>query len=77
MLDENGAKIVAVSNDQVVIYWQGVEAGRFETSMAAIRYMNAELLPNCLECGGSGFVEKWTGLGENQREQESCPSCAP
>jgi hypothetical protein len=45
MLDENGAKIVAVSDDQVVLYWQGVEAGRFETSMAAIRYMNAELLP--------------------------------
>jgi hypothetical protein len=45
MLDEDGAKIVAVSDDQVVLYWQGVEAGRFETSMAAIRYMNAELLP--------------------------------
>jgi len=45
MLEENGAKIVAVSDDQVVLYWQGVEAGRFETPMAAIRYMNAELLP--------------------------------
>ena len=45
MLDEGGAKIVAVSDDRVVLYWQGVEAGRFETSMAAIRYMNAELLP--------------------------------
>ena len=45
MLDENGAKIVAVSDDQVVLYWQGVESGRFETPMAAIRYMNAELLP--------------------------------
>lgn len=39
------AKIVAVSDDRVVLYWRGVAVGYFKTPMAAIRYMNAELIP--------------------------------
>lgn len=31
----------------------------------------------CEACAGSGTIEQWTGLGENQREQESCPVCYP
>lgn len=43
MFEDAAAKIVAVSDDECVLYWHEIVVGRFGTSMAAIRYMNAEL----------------------------------
>jgi predicted phosphoribosyltransferase len=40
-----GAQVIATSDEQVVLIWDGVAVGHFKTPVAAIRYLNAEFEP--------------------------------
>lgn len=60
--------------------WEGAIAvfvGDEDESRCYSNFKRLKEIGTCPTCRGTRTIEKYTGFGELQREQESCPDCMP